>query len=937
MERNMFIKQNTLFSEYTINEIKENGKKALSNTSIPFGVRFKAVENWIDQINKIPLKNRKESVLETSFIKTILCEVLGHSLVGDSGSFTLIPKDGTENFPDIKGGCFTTLNSYFTVRPKFLIELKGPRCINFRAPQTSRPDRKSPAQQVISDMFMEQEQCVFSVVTNMIDFEIFSRSFADKRSISFSLNNLVDYDDLYLLYGLISSDSLLMNPDIVSVHFKKNENSKKAVSKKFYGEFKDCRDNLFKAVSKDLKDDQSNHFVTKLLSQILFIIYGESTGLIPRESLSNVLELGDYEWSNYRKFCGAMDKGGKFAQLDLFGYNGGLFYPNSLFKKEYNKNVLKSISGIAQFKFTDKAGSPLSTDDVRDILGRVLEFSLETNKEENLYNFTEQGTFAEARKKQATKNERQRKGTFYTKRYITKYMIERTISLLKADKVNISKSKWLDPACGSGAFLVEMFDQLSEHEKAKVGLKDDMILRNKSGKMILNQIESDVIDRIRGTDFDPLAAGISQLSISMKCCRPYEKLPLLNDTISHCDSLKEGVKKPLYNVIVANPPYMRWESIPKAYRSFLLKDDEFSDLAEIGADYSAFFFRDAYRKLKPGGYLTFIATNKLLSSAQAEKFRKWLTESFHIVEIFDFRKAVFSGTDVETAIIILQKKKDANENHQSYRDVFSYSSSENHLEPTQFSDVSFKHIENSPFWTIPAKTSPEIQSVLNWFYDNKSKLNLMESFFEPKTGLRITDISKADVLQSKPKENVKKLYEPLFDGTSFQHGKDTRGAATRFIRKDSKKLTAWKSTFLGENYLLFKELSTRPVIQYSRTCPAILCSLVAFKEKKNLKEKIDFKSLTEYLNSPVTDTFMEFWFGSNRTHKNQRWKQVYINKVPFPKSCKLNDIPAWVLKACIQFRDGIFEDVSSKEIEGRIRAKATRIKGKAKSKSRKKA
>lgn len=932
----MFIKFNSLFSEFTINEIRSHGKKVIDESEIDYSAVFKNVSLWIEQINNLPKKKRKESVLESSFISNILVNSLGHCLVGSKERFSIIPKDGSDNFPDLKGGDFSSSSSYYNVKPKYLIELKGPNCLDFRKPQSSRPDKKSPAQQVISDMFLEDEECAFAVVTNMVDFEIFSRTFADKRSINFSLLDFKDYEDLFLLFGLLSHDSILSNPKAINLKFKKLETEKKNISKEFYRVFKDSREKLFKCALEKFEDDQSNYFVTKLLSQVIFIIYGESTGLIPRSSLANVLELGDYKWSNYQKFCMAMDKGGSVSQLSLFGYNGGLFYPSPLFRKKFGPEVLKSIKELAKFQFKDKKGDLLQVDDVRDILGRVLEFSLETNKEENLYNFTRDGSFAEARKKQATKNERQRKGSFYTKRHITKYMVERTITLLKNNGVNISKSKWLDPACGSGAFLVELFDQLTDYEKAKVGLKNTMIQNKESFKQILSQIESDVIDRVKGVDFDPLAAGISQLSISMKCCRPYEKLPSLSKTIYENDSLQEGVKKETFDVIVANPPYMRWEGIPRKYRDFLSKDEEFKDLAGIKADYSAFFFRDAYRKLKPGGFLTFIATNKLLSSAQAKDFRKWLTEKFQIVEVFDFRKAVFSGTDIETAIFILQKKKNVEEVNKPYRDIFNYNSSDNHLEPTQFSEVEFHHVEKSPFWNIPARTTPNVQRVMDWFYSSGETLTKIEDTFEAKTGLRITDLPKADVLTKTPKASIKRLYEPLHDGTSYQYGKKRPSQASRYVRKNCKKVTTWRQNFKGSNFILFKELSTKPVVMYSKNCPAILCSIVAFKKLDHIKDQIDYKSLVEYLNSPISDTQMEFWFGSNRTHQNQRWKKIYVNKVYYPNSFKLDDFPSWVLSECIDYRDGEFIDgISDKEYAKFLRKQAKEALKKSKAKNKK--
>lgn len=934
----MFVKFNSLLSEHTLNEIRKLGKQSITNLGKPESELFNLITMWIQDINNIPVKRRKESVLESSFISKVLCECLGYSTIGSSKAFSLIPKDGTGNFPDLKGGQFTSKNTFFNVKPKFLIELKGPNCIDLKKPQSSRPDKKSPVQQVISDMFMEGEQCSFAVVTNMLDFEIYTRSFADKRYISFSLNELSQYDDLYLLFGLLSSESILMDSKSINVEFKNIENIKKSISKDFYEVFRVAREGVFKNINGTIADADSNHFVTKLLSQIIFIIYGESTGLIPKGSLENVLELGDYKWDNYRKFCTAMDKGGKISQLSLFGYNGGLFHPTPLFKKKFNKEVLKSISPLASFNFLDKKGNLLSVEDIRDILGRVLEYSLEINKEENLYNFTREGDFAEARKKQATRNKRQKNGAFYTKRNITKYMVERTIELMRLDKVNISKTKWLDPACGSGAFLVEMFDQLVGVEKAKVGFKDGMLEQKDSFKVLMNEIESNVIDRISGVDFDPLATGIAQLSISMKCSRPYEKLPLLSETIREADSLKEGApKKPKYDVIIANPPYMRWEYIPKEYRDFLSKEKDFKDLAASKADYSAFFFKDAARKIKPNGYLTFIATNKLLSNAQSEEFRRWMSKDFDIVEIFDFRKPVFQGTNVETAIFILKKKKSAAQASLPYLDVFTYNKSDNHLEPLIKTEVSCDILESAPFYTIPTRITPEAIRVVNWYQQNIEKFNTLVDF-KSKVGLRITDVNSDNVLKGKPSVSIKSKFEPLHDGTSMQIGTTKFSSSARWISKKSPKLAKWRSDLNSSNgYIVIKELASKPNCISVKKCPALLNSTSIYYDTAQ-NPNYDIKDLANWVQGVMAEAWMEVWFGPNRHHATQRWMKVYVQTIPYPRDGGFFDsLPGWVIKECEYFLKGEYRDSENKDIDIDIKnllERAESIKEKAAKKKR---
>ena len=427
----------------------------------------------------------------------------------------------------------------------------------------------------------------------------------------------------------------------------------------------------------------------------------------------------------------------------------------------------------------------------------------------------------------------------------------------------------------------------------------------------MSKIEGGVLKRLQGIDIDPLAVGISQLNISLKCCKPYEKLPMLAENILEGDSLFSNYGKKV-DVIVGNPAYMQWRYIPKTYRQRLLEENDFEYLAKGSMDYSTFFFKSAHRRLKKNGILAFIATNKLLASAQTKDFRIWLSNSFDILKILDFRKKVFQGTDVETAIYILRKKSDGASHSKSYIDVAEFVRSEGHLEERLITKVPINLIENTPYRVIPTKVTDKILNVYSWFEKNKNRFSSLDDQCNLKAGLRITDIDADDVLKKRPPKSVISEYLPLLDGTCLEAGNSKIKQVTRWVSKDSRKLiTWWKDIPAYSGYVILKELSSRPAFVLSKKVPAILNSLGIIFPKEN--SNIDIKDVNTWFDHPFTEAMMEFWFGPNRHHATQRWKNVYSGKLPIPKNGRIKGtFPSWVIKASLEFLE---KEVSRSDLE----------------------
>ena len=175
---------------------------------------------------------------------------------------------------------------------------------------------------------------------------------------------------------------------------------------------------------------------------------------------------------------------------------------------------------------------------------------------------------------------------------------EREIAFWRAYLAELKDFTIVDPACGSGAFLVAAFDEMARRYRDAV-----------TGLAALGQeIEFDVSDQIvtgnlHGVDLNPESVEITRLSLWLKTARPQHKLQNLEATIKDGNSL---IADPVYaerpfdwrakfpevfarggfDVVIGNPPYVRMEYL-KAEKPYLAQHYV---VADDRTDLYAYFF-----------------------------------------------------------------------------------------------------------------------------------------------------------------------------------------------------------------------------------------------------------------------------------------------------------------------------------------------------------
>lgn len=298
---------------------------------------------------------------------------------------------------------------------------------------------------------------------------------------------------------------------------------------------------------------------------------------------------------------------------------------------------------------------------------------------------------------------RKEAGIYYTPPYVVDYIVKNTLGELLKGKTpeDVAKIKALDPACGSGSFLIKAFDYLKDYyekENEKVRKRKEKLIKEymkSSGNQLsldiealehkeYKDVEKEILkNNIHGVDLDRQAAEIASVNLMLKALKPKEKLPLiLDENIKVGNSLISGTedelkqyfgddwkeKRPFnweeefkdvfeqggFDVVIGNPPYVDSENMVKN----MPKEREYiaSRFSTTKGNWDLYipFYELAYKLLKVGGIAAFITPNKWLSIGYGYELRKMLDK--HISRICDCSIIkVFKDAGNSPVIIFLKK------------------------------------------------------------------------------------------------------------------------------------------------------------------------------------------------------------------------------------------------------------------------------------------
>jgi len=443
-----------------------------------------------------------------------------------------------------------------------------------------------------------------------------------------------------------------------------------------------------------------NDVVQKLLDRIIFIRIAEDRKIRPDRELWEIVA----QWKEEGKRKSIM-----MHLIDLFhevndDLNGDIFKPHACENASVDSNLLADIIENLYFPKSRYRFDAIGVELLGSIYERYLGSTIRVTPQ---------------RVKVEEKPEvRKAGGVYYTPKYIVDYIVKNTVGKIIEGKTprQIANIKILDPACGSGSFLLGAYQCLIDyhleyyrnHPKEaqtqffdfyyKVG-PEDLALPLRTKAAILR-------NNIFGVDIDPQAAEITMMSLYLKALegergllpKKQHLLPPLSNNIKCGNSLigydifdslplegggqgrgwddetksrinpfdwnsksagfGEIIENGGFDVVIGNPPYVRIQ----AMKEWAPIEVEFYKKNYVSAskgnyDIYVVFVEKGLKLLNKTGRMGFILPSKFFATDYGQALRQLIVERKALSDVVDFgHSQVFENATTYTCLLFLSGK-----------------------------------------------------------------------------------------------------------------------------------------------------------------------------------------------------------------------------------------------------------------------------------------
>lgn len=674
--------------------------------------------DWADAIRGGALRKQKETEVRGPFIQRFFVEILGYRPFGSGPEWTINDEKRTGS------GSADTALGQFNADAKTVVapvELKGADTPDLDAIMPGR--YKSPVQQVW-EYGMDTEHCQFMLVSNMLEFRLYAVGHTRQVYERFDILELADSDAAYQRFRLLlSAENLLGGATAKLLH--ENAQAEKAITQKLYSDYKTWRVSLLLALmqSNAREAEAMIEPAQKLLDRVLFVAFAEDRGLLPSKSLEQAWKYRDLYhsrpiWDNFKGLFQAIDKGN--AGLGIPAYNGGLFASDPMLDGlVVPDDACRMFSALGEYDFAEDVSVT--------VLGHIFEQSVSDLEQLKTLADDDALTLAalEAQVKESARSvsgKRKQDGIVYTPDAITRFIVDETLGtylterqtelrrdfcaangewrtptkdeialytgkgksavhrkqakLQSAERLveflfwnawreRLQQVRVVDPACGSGAFLIAAFDVL-DAEYRRVNEQIQAI----TGNPDFFDINREILNgNLYGVDLNPESIEITKLSLWLKTAQHGKPLQSLEANLRIGNSLiSDAVFSPRpfdwhaafpdvfaaggFDVVLGNPPYVRMERL-KPVKPYL--QGRYA-VASDRADLYCYFYELGLSLLKPGGRLGYISSSTFFKTGSGEPLRRHLLGHARIRALVDFGDIqVFEGVTTYPAIVVLDR------------------------------------------------------------------------------------------------------------------------------------------------------------------------------------------------------------------------------------------------------------------------------------------
>lgn len=667
----------------------------------------KALDKWINNLENGVLDNSKEEEFQGEFLYDIFTTVLRAVNKSDGQKEWNLER---ETKTKMDGQKADGVLGFFDVDGKkdvrAVIELKGAK-VSLDVRQKRVGDTRSPVEQAFGYAPKYGSSCQWVIVSNYKEIRLYRQNEMNEYQVFFleKLKDDLEFKKfIYVLsfYSLVGTENKKAKTMELSEEYQKKQAE---IEKKFYNEYKTIRLHIFENMRKNNPTVNENIIiekVQKLLDRFLFICFCEDKGLLPNEIFYKTLEKGKNFGDIFEVFkmlCSWINLGN--VRKNIAHFNGGLFKNDDVLDGLYVDNeVFEEMRKISEYDFDSELNE--------NILGHIFEQSVS--------DIEELKKSVSGEEFDSKKSKRKKDGIFYTPKYITKYIVENSIknwlddkkkelgedelpeltekdfeikyASKKSDKRIYSENfkkhidfwtkyreavkniKIVDPACGSGAFLITAFEYLLNYNN----YLNDKIFDLTGTKDLFSDTTREILqNNIFGVDLNKESVEITKLSLWLKTADKNKTLASLENNIKCGNSLIDDPeiagemafdwekKFPQvfenggFDIVVGNPPYVfARDNFSEIEKSYYIKN-------YVSSNYQIntyiLFMEKSFKLLKNKGYASMIVPNSWLMMYSGKGIREYILEKIKLLEIVNLAGHSFENVNVETVIYFGYKEK----------------------------------------------------------------------------------------------------------------------------------------------------------------------------------------------------------------------------------------------------------------------------------------
>lgn len=682
---------NNLFNQKIL-EKKADEEVDLSKNNLR--ERRESLNKWINLLENGVLDKSKEEEFQGEFLYDIFTTVLHATNKSDGQDEWNLERETTTQLDGQKAdGVLGFFDKDGKKDIRAVIELKGAK-VPLDQRQKRVGDTRTPVEQAFNYAPKYGKNCQWVIVSNYKEIRLYRANDMTEYQVFFlkDLRDDLEFKKfIYVLsfFALVGTDKRKAKTLELSEEYQKNQSE---IEKKFYKEYKEIRLKIFENIRKNNPIVNENILiekVQKLLDRFLFICFCEDKGLLPNNSYEKIVQRGEAFgdiFESFKMLCNWINIGS--PKNDINKFNGGLFKSDDVLDTLIvDDEVFKEMEKISLYDFDSEMNE--------NILGHIFEQSI--NDIEELKKSLSGEEY------DSKKSKRKKDGIFYTPKYITKYIVENSIknwlddrrrelgedelpelteSDMKFDvyKKNYTKNyrkyvefwekyreavrniKIVDPACGSGAFLITAFEYLLNYNK----YLDEKIFDLIGTQGLFSDRTKEILqNNIFGVDLNRESIEITKLSLWLKTADKDKTLATLENNIKCGNSLiddpeiagelafdwekefPEVFENGGFDIVIGNPPY--GAKLEKEMQEYLNKK-----YIKGASETVISFLKLSHTKLmKNNSYLGFIIPKSFSFSSNYKAIRDELEDK--VLEIIDCKK-VWKEVLLEQVIVFTDNK-----------------------------------------------------------------------------------------------------------------------------------------------------------------------------------------------------------------------------------------------------------------------------------------